>query len=285
MAASWIKVEVTTPDKDEVGRIAEILGIEDPDTVVGKLVRLWAWIDTYANDCNALTVTKRFLDQRVYCPGFMDAMEQVGWLEVVDGKLSLVNGSRHNGEPAKVRAQTNKRVNAYREREKEKERLAAEQAKRSCNAGGVTETTGFLLQGTLPKPLPESELEFNSKKERERNNTVVIEVTAEDVAAMSQDPSFGVWCGVMCSLRPAWTNGALNHFEIREAIKAYRGVSLGNEDVQLLGAYFASSLPDDRNGTRFYRPDSREKLFMRLPDVLVNAQRWKKETNWKPKKK
>lgn len=49
MASSWIKVEVITPDKPEIFQIAEILNI-DPDAVLGKLVRIWAWADQQTID-------------------------------------------------------------------------------------------------------------------------------------------------------------------------------------------------------------------------------------------
>lgn len=51
MASSWIKVEVITPDKPEIFQIAELLNI-DPDAVLGKLVRIWAWADQQTIDGN-----------------------------------------------------------------------------------------------------------------------------------------------------------------------------------------------------------------------------------------
>lgn len=50
-----------TPDKPEVFQLSEILNL-DPDAVLGKLVRLWAWADQQTIDgnakCNAASVTK-----------------------------------------------------------------------------------------------------------------------------------------------------------------------------------------------------------------------------------
>lgn len=65
MASSWIKVEVITPDKPEIFQIAEILGI-DPDAVLGKLVRIWAWADQQTIDGNAGSVTKGVLDRLAF---------------------------------------------------------------------------------------------------------------------------------------------------------------------------------------------------------------------------
>lgn len=128
MAIPWIKFEVTTSDKMEVGLIADILKI-DPDAVVGKLLRVWAWFDENTIDgnasvtqnalqeryrCNASSVAKALLDRRVGVPGFCDAMIQVGWMVESDGTIALPNFDRHNGESAKKRAEGGKRVEKHR---------------------------------------------------------------------------------------------------------------------------------------------------------------------------
>lgn len=119
MASSWIKVEVITPDKPEIFQIAELLGI-DPDAVLGKLVRIWAWADQQTIDGNAGSVTKGVLDRLAFITGFADALITVGWLAYVDEKLVLPNFERHNGESSKKRALTNRRVAEHRKRETHK---------------------------------------------------------------------------------------------------------------------------------------------------------------------
>ncbi|EOK3377847.1 hypothetical protein ACJQTP_004134, partial [Shigella flexneri] len=52
MASNWIKLEVITPDKPEIFRLAEILNI-DPDAALGKVIRFWAWADQQMIDGNA----------------------------------------------------------------------------------------------------------------------------------------------------------------------------------------------------------------------------------------
>jgi len=116
MASSWIKVEVITPDKPEIFQIAEILNI-DPDAVLGKLVRIWAWADQQTIDGNAGSVTKGVLDRIAFITGFADSLISVGWLSYVDGKLTLPNFERHNGESSKKRALTNRRVAEHRKKE------------------------------------------------------------------------------------------------------------------------------------------------------------------------
>ena len=108
MAGDWLKVETATPDKPEIWSIAEQLGI-DPDAVVGKLFRVWAWFDQQTENGNAPTVTKMLLDRKVGVTGFCDAVIQSGWMTETDS-LTLPNFDRHNGQTAKNRALTAKRV-------------------------------------------------------------------------------------------------------------------------------------------------------------------------------
>ena len=55
MASNWIKVEVITPDKPEIFKLAEILNI-DPDAALGKAIRFWVWADQQTIDGNADSV-------------------------------------------------------------------------------------------------------------------------------------------------------------------------------------------------------------------------------------
>ena len=141
MAGDWIKIETITPDKPEVIRMAHVLGI-DQDAVVGKLVRVWVWADQNSLDGNGLSVTRAFLNRLTVQQGFAEALLQVGWLLGDDGNLTFPDFTKHNGQSAKTRADTNRRVAKHRE-------------KRNGNSESVTDVT----QGPLPKPLPEKRRE------------------------------------------------------------------------------------------------------------------------------
>jgi hypothetical protein len=86
----------------------------DNDAVVGKLLRIWTWFDAHSTDGNAPSVTKVLLDRRVGVTGFCDSMIACGWMVEECGVISIPNFDRHNGETAKKRAQTAKRVAASR---------------------------------------------------------------------------------------------------------------------------------------------------------------------------
>jgi hypothetical protein len=141
MAGDWIKLEHATPDKPEVFRMAAILNI-DPDAVMGKLVRFWAWCDQQSVDGNALGVSEATIDRVTHQPGFSVALRDVAWLQARSGSLAIPHFDRHNGQTAKARAETNRRVARHR-----------------GNGNSVTDVTRTPLQ----KPLPEKRRE--EKKE------------------------------------------------------------------------------------------------------------------------
>ena len=113
MAGDWIKIECVTPDKPEVHLMAESLCI-DPDAVVGKLIRVWIWADQQTLDGNATGVTRSLLDRVTGVTGFADALISCGWLAKIDGGFVFTNFGNHNGETAKKRALTAKRVSKHR---------------------------------------------------------------------------------------------------------------------------------------------------------------------------
>lgn len=127
MAGDWIKVENTTPSKPEIDAIAEQLKVP-VNEVIGGLVRLWIWADQQTIDGNAVSVTKTAIDRHSGVTGLADAMllDHIHWLEInASGGFSFPNFNRHNGQTAKQRALTAKRVQAKR--------------KRSCNDASVTQ--------------------------------------------------------------------------------------------------------------------------------------------------
>jgi len=113
MAGYWIKFDTSTPDKPEVWAMSERLSI-DPDAVVGKLLRVWAWFDDHTEKGNAPSVTKALLDRRVGVTGFCDAMISSGWLLENEKEISVPKFDRHNGATAKTRGLTAKRVASHK---------------------------------------------------------------------------------------------------------------------------------------------------------------------------
>ena len=113
MAGDWIKFECATLDKPEVHVIAAILNI-DPDAVVGKLLRIWTWFDAHSQNGDAPETLRCLLERLVNEEGFIDAMQQCGWIEIKKGRMYLPNFTRHNGQSAKKRVLKNERQSKWR---------------------------------------------------------------------------------------------------------------------------------------------------------------------------
>ena len=173
---SWIKFEIATSNKPEVLIIADRLKI-DPDAVVGKLLRVWAWFDIHTTDGNAPSVTKTLLNRDVGITNFTELMIEVGWMLESNGTITVSKFENHNGETAKARAQNAKRVGKYRKNagknddvmiQYENGNAGVTDLKRNCNAETVTKVT---LETT-----PEKRREEKSDRREEKR----IEETRED---------------------------------------------------------------------------------------------------------
>ncbi|MEM7784958.1 MAG: hypothetical protein AAF623_16535 [Planctomycetota bacterium] len=93
-----------------VFKIAGLLNMKPVD-VVGRLHAVWSWADAHSIDGNAVCVTVCAIDGIAGAtPGFGEALKEVGWLCGSDENLSFPNFHEHNGQTAKRRANTAKRV-------------------------------------------------------------------------------------------------------------------------------------------------------------------------------
>lgn len=103
MAGDWIKMRCDLAEDPSVIGIAAAVGL-DEFAVVGRLQFLWAWADRQSRDGHATSVTYAWVDRRVQCDGFAEAMENAGWLQRTDTGVFFPNFERHNGKTAKTRA-------------------------------------------------------------------------------------------------------------------------------------------------------------------------------------
>ena len=113
MSGDWMKIDLELSDKPEVHYIANGLNI-DPDTVVGKLIRVWAWFDKHTEDGNAVGVTYSLVDRITGVSGFAEMMCLAGWLTQNDAILTMPKFDRHTSKSAKTRAITRVRVEKFR---------------------------------------------------------------------------------------------------------------------------------------------------------------------------
>lgn len=123
MAGDWIKMRVDLADDPAVIVLSDRHNL-DPDTVVGKMHRLWSWADKHTVDGNAPGVTLAFVDRYLGVKGFAKTLQSVHWLAHENGVLSIPDFDKHNGHSAKKRC-----LSAERQ---------AKHKKRSGNASSVT---------------------------------------------------------------------------------------------------------------------------------------------------
>lgn len=122
MAGEWLKIEHSTPDKPEVGEIAQILGIK-PDAVMGKLIRVWAWASQNCHGDGVTSVTVlSTIDRIAGKKGFAKSMQKVKWLRIKitknQQKLIFANFDYHMSKSAKARAVAQKRKQRERDNDK-----------------------------------------------------------------------------------------------------------------------------------------------------------------------
>lgn len=113
MAGDWIKVQTSLHENPKLSVLAEELCVHEMHAL-GLLVRFWSWADSQLLDCNAPSVTEKFIDRIVGHAGFAAALRKVGWLSGEYPNLVLPNFDEHNGQTAKQRALTYRRVQKTR---------------------------------------------------------------------------------------------------------------------------------------------------------------------------
>ena len=310
MMISWIKIEVILPDKPEIITLAKLLKLKDTDTVVGKLIRLWAWADMQTVDGNCVQCTDTFIDRTVFCKGFARALRLVGWLEGEEGALVFPNFARHNGETTKERIGTNRRVSRFRNKgnvpkvtktEDNKagcnRRGVANSAgtKNFCNGGSVTDVTSDALHFPLPNPLPEKEGEIDNKggggeipqcmrkmpfgefSSPPPPRLVSDCVRNADGKLLPEFVSFVAW---VKGLRPGWDTGRLSQRERQAAEKAFRNMQRPvNELEQIAIAEYLAHEPEISK--KFDYPPDRELFLTIFQEVLQKAVTWFRRTGRK----
>jgi len=110
MPAEWIKIENHLHEKLEVAMIAEHTGLE-VDSVVGKLIRVWAWLSRNCYGDGVTDVTAmRVIREITRSDTFDEALIKAGWLTVKGDKIAFTNFDRHNSQTAKERALASARM-------------------------------------------------------------------------------------------------------------------------------------------------------------------------------
>ena len=113
MSGDWIKMRGNLWDDPRIARICDLTdSTEGP--VIGALYWLWAAADQHTEDGIMPGLTLRQIDRKTGLEGFGEALCQVGWLADHPEGVRLVKFEEHNGESAKKRCQTAKRVAKFK---------------------------------------------------------------------------------------------------------------------------------------------------------------------------
>lgn len=245
--APWIKIETTTPDKPEIIAMATRLRMKDPDTVTGKLVRLWAWADQNSVDGIGVTVTRAFIDRLVFCKGFAKALESEGWLDGPDGAINFPNFERHNGDSAKRRAL---------ETRKKQDQRAGKNRDKSPPDGGTN-----VPQPSGQKGGPEEELDKGERESVREAHSETLDSEADPLLERVN------------RLRREWAVSPVLSEDEQRALNANRKAlaALALDTWDAMQAYLAAKLPE---GSAGWQPQQRIMFLQRPGDVAGRAVAW-----------
>lgn len=133
----------------------------------------------------------------------------------------------------------------------------------------------------------------NRKKERKEERNIGGETTTVDStpgkeepadADLGASPGAARFMAACLEINPSWSRTMPTAIEQAAALEAYRSAQgrVTPRDMEMLRDYYASGLTEDCKKKAFWRPDSRKKFWECFGDVLTHADRWAKETRWKP---
>lgn len=113
MAGDWIKMRGNLWDDPRVTGICDLTD-QSEATIVGALYWLWATADQHSEDGVMPGLSLRQIDRKTGVPGLGKALVSIGWLVELEGGVQIARFNEHNGDSAKKRAQTAKRVASHR---------------------------------------------------------------------------------------------------------------------------------------------------------------------------
>ena len=293
MPVPWIKIEVILPDKQEVVAMARLLRMKDTDTVVGKLIRLWAWADQQTVDGDCVGITCAYIDRLTFCKGFARALMSVGWMMGEDGALQFSNFTRHNGETAKARAESARRMAKSREGKEQQNGN-----KKSNGSATDVMAEGDFCSGNVAKEAQrkaqtEGDIEFNRNKggggripRFGENGTLpggfsprpsLPDLSCLKWEAGEEPPGFSAFVRWVQSLRPGWDVGTLNVRERLAASRAFQGLARPVSDTErtALEEYLRH---EPERSSKFDYPPDRELFFTIFQEIVQKAMAWFRRT-------
>lgn len=140
---------------------------------------------------------------------------------------------------------------------------------------------------------------YNNNNNKNKNN-MVVEVKGRSTAARAagampattttttndEEDVFGRWLRRLCGAHPTLRGSGILAPDVAEAAEAaFERCPQMEEEAELIGAYMADRLQEDRYRHKFWRPLGQARFFEKLEDVLAHARAWDRETGWGAKRR
>lgn len=153
MAGDWIKMRSNLWDDPRVAKLCDATNSREA-TIIGALYWLWASADQHTETGVMPGLSLKQIDRKTGVKGFAQALCDIGWLEDNPSGAVIVHFEEHNGESAKKRAQTAKRVAKHKNGNAEVTQGALANSEKG-NAVSVS--------SALPREREREEKEINNK--------------------------------------------------------------------------------------------------------------------------
>lgn len=265
--ADWLKVNHSLVRSAKIRALMRELRCKK-HAALGLAVSWLVWIDEQTTDGQTGLLPDE-LDDEIGFRGCTDALISIGWAALgEDGCVCALEFGKHCGESAKERAENARRVAKCKAK---KRKVMAD-----CYQGN---------EKTLPDALPEkNRIESNNMGDGLSGALSAPNAEPAPPALSDDEEGFRVWLAAVCAAHPSARRSRVLAADVLAAAReAWMRCPEAAEHAELLGAYFASKLQEDRRGVKFYRPTGQRKFFEHLEDVLAAAlDRWARDARWVP---
>lgn len=231
MAGDWIKMRSNLWDDPRIAKLCDITD-QSEAAIVGGLYWLWATADQHSEDGLMHGLTLRAIDRKTGIPGFGEALVVAGWLADHPEGVRIVRFNEHNGESAKKRCQTAKRVANFKAKN-------AQETAGSDNGNALSVTKTFA----------ERDLEEEEEEEEEKEPSTSLSSGAPE--QKNFEPVAPTRKGHVCGLlRKSGMSDAAPHYltdEVWEQILAKRT----NEEIVEVAKAKMAAKPNERIGLKY----------------------------------
>ncbi len=201
MANDWIKMRCDLDEDNHVLGLVAQTGL-DVDSVLGKLYRLWKWVNRHASrDAryrpHALMkhLEASAIDSYLRHTGFAAALQAVGWLDTCDGRLRFPNFYEHNWfslQTEKQRADAARRTARWKSKKGDAPLTGGDATADAPLTGGrraADDTSPHLTQEKKDPPYPpqggggQADTEDKPRRRLEQCDNPVLAAAAKKVVA------------------------------------------------------------------------------------------------------